>query len=172
MQLTSFTTWTLPTITTNATANVTDVSVDCGGTIVSDGGTDITEKGLCWNNSANPTIENEKITLNGENFSGTITGLTDGVVYYVRAYATNAVGTVYGEERTFTTLTVPTVETYNAENVSYTTATAKAKVIADGGATVTERGFCYSTSNTNPTLSDSKITVGNGPGNFNYSFTA
>ena len=168
---TSFTTWTLPTITTNATANVTDVSVDCGGTIVSDGGTDITEKGLCWNNSANPTIENEKITLNGENFSGTITGLTDGVVYYVRAYATNAVGTVYGEERTFTTLTVPTVETYNAENVSYTTATAKAKVIADGGATVTERGFCYSTSNTNPTLSDSKITVGNGTGNFNYSFT-
>ena len=167
----SFTTWTLPTITTNATANVTDVSVDCGGTIVSDGGTDITEKGLCWNNSANPTIENEKITLNGENFSGTITGLTDGVVYYVRAYATNAVGTVYGEERTFTTLTVPTVETYNAENVSYTTATAKAKVVADGGATVTERGFCYSTSNTNPTLSDGKITVGNGTGNFNYSFT-
>lgn len=167
----SFTTWTLPTITTNATTNVTDVSVDCGGTIVSDGGTDITEKGLCWNNSANPTIENEKIILNGENFSGTITGLTDGVVYYVRAYATNAVGTMYGEEQTFTTLTVPTVETYNAENVSYTTATAKSKVVADGGATVTERGFCYSISNTNPTLSDNKITVGNGTGNFNYSFT-
>ena len=168
---TSFTTWTLPTITTNATTNVTDVSVDCGGTIVSDGGTDITEKGLCWNNSANPTIENEKLILNGEDFSGTITGLTDGIVYYVRAYATNAVGTMYGEEQTFTTLTVPTVETYNAENVSYTTASAKAKVIADGGATVTERGFCYSTSNTNPTLSDGKITVGNGTGNFNYSFT-
>ena len=168
---TSFTTWTLPTITTNTTTNVTDVSVDCGGTIVSDGGTDITEKGLCWNNSANPTIENEKLILNGEDFSGTITGLTDGVVYYVRAYATNAVGTVYGEERAFTTLTVPTVETYNAENVSYTTASAKAKVIADGGATVTERGFCYSTINTNPTLSDDKITVGNGTGNFNYSFT-
>lgn len=169
---TSFTTWTLPTITTNATTNVTDVSVDCGGTIVSDGGTDITEKGLCWNNSANPTIENEKLILNGENFSGTIIGLTDGVVYYVRAYATNAVGTMYGEERAFTTLTVPIVETYNAENVSYTTATAKAKVMADGGTTVTERGFCYSTSNTNPTLSDNKITVGNGTGNFNYSFTS
>ncbi|MBQ3676081.1 MAG: hypothetical protein II926_01755, partial [Bacteroidales bacterium] len=168
---TSFTTWTLPTITTNATTNVTDVSVDCGGTIVSDGNTTITEKGLCWSNSTNPTIENEKLILNSENFSGTITGLTDGIIYYVRAYATNAVGTVYGEERTFTTLTVPTVETYNAENVSYITATAKAKVIADGGATVTERGFCYSTSNTNPTLNDSKITVGNGTGNFNYSFT-
>ena len=168
---TSFTTWTLPIITTNATTNVTDVSVDCGGTIVSDGGTTITEKGLCWSNSTNPTVEKEKLILNGETFSGTITGLTDGVVYYVRAYATNAVGTAYGEERAFTTLTVPTVETYNAENVSYTTATAKAKVVADGGTIVTERGFCYSTSNTNPTLSDNKITVGNGTGNFNYNFT-
>ena len=164
----SFTTW---DVTTNTPTNITENSADCGGTIVAEGKTDFIEKGLCWSNSTNPTIENEKITLNGENFSGTITGLTDGVVYYVRAYATNAVGTVYGEERTFTTLTVPTVETYNAENVSYTTATAKANVVADGGATVTERGFCYSTSNTNPTLCDGKITVGNGTGNFNYSFT-
>ncbi|MBP5723460.1 MAG: hypothetical protein J6X18_07820, partial [Bacteroidales bacterium] len=167
---TSFVTWKM------ATKNITDITVMsavCGGTIEPLDAKGISEKGLCWSKISNPTIENEKIVSNGgtNNFSETISGLDEGETYYVRAYAINAVGTFYGEERIFTTLTVPTVETYNAEDVSYTTATAKAKVVADGGATVTERGFCYSTSNTNPTLSDSKITVGNGTGNFNYSFT-
>ncbi|MBR3947124.1 MAG: hypothetical protein IKJ56_08520, partial [Bacteroidales bacterium] len=167
---TSFVTWKM------ATKNITDITVMsavCGGTIEPLDAKGISEKGLCWSKISNPTIENEKIVSNGgtNNFSETISGLDEGETYYVRAYAINAVGTFYGEERIFTTLTVPTVETYNAEDVSYTTATAKAKVVADGGATVTERGFCYSTSNTNPTLSDGKITVGNGTGNFNYSFT-
>lgn len=168
---TSFTTWTLPEVSTNSVTNITDKTVDCGGTITFDGGTPITEKGLCWSTSANPTVENNKLQIaEGENiFSGTITELTDGVTYYVRAYATNIVGTTYGNERIFTTLTLPTIE-INAQTVSYTTATIQGKVVSDGGATVIERGFCYSTSNENPTLNDSKKIVGNGTGSFTSDF--
>ena len=159
---TSFTTWTLPEVSTNSVTNITDKTVDCGGTITFDGGTPITEKGLCWSTSANSTIENNKLQIaEGENtFSGTITELTDGVTYYVRAYVSNIVGITYGEEKVITTFTLPTVAPLTIMGCYYTHVKFKTNpsVISDGGTPIIEKGLCWSTS-PNPTINNKKQKV-------------
>ncbi|NTV45450.1 MAG: hypothetical protein HGB11_02765 [Chlorobiales bacterium] len=65
---------------------------------------------------------------------------------------------------------VPTVTTTAASNISQTTATSGGNVTSDGGATVTTRGICWSTSAT-PTIADSKTTDGSGTGSFTSSLT-
>ena len=97
-----------------------------------------------------------------------LTGLTANTLYYVRAYATNSLGTSYGNEVTFTTLPnpiLPTVTTTTVTNIFPTTATSGGNVTSDGGATVIFRGVCWSTS-PNPTLADSHTTDGSGTGVF------
>lgn len=62
--------------------------------------------GLCWSTEPNPTLNDNTITngiANGGTFSATLSSLTGNTVYYVRAYASNSFGTVYGRQRTFTT---------------------------------------------------------------------
>lgn len=95
-----------PQLTTIAVTDVTNNSAKSGGNIISDGGCEIIEKGVCWNTTGNPTIETGKKTINGkgaDNFTSDLTGLEPAETYYVRAYATNGPGTTYGEEITFTT---------------------------------------------------------------------
>lgn len=68
------------------------------------GGSSVTARGVCWSTSHNPTV-NDSHTSEGSGtgrFSSNISGLATGTTYYVRAYATNSVGTAYGEERSFT----------------------------------------------------------------------
>lgn len=93
------------------TSNVTDIAITTaisGGNITSDGGAQVIARGICWSTIPMPTIADSK-TTNGAGmgiFSGSITGLTENTTYYVRAYATNSVGTSYGDERIFTTFVV------------------------------------------------------------------
>ena len=95
----------VPTVTTTTASNITDTTVVCGGNIINDGGATITICGVCWSTSQNPTIYNNCIIRGATtgSFTSNITGLTAGTTYYVRAYATNAVGTAYGNEISFTT---------------------------------------------------------------------
>ena len=73
--------------------------------------------------------------------------------YYVRAYATNSKGTAYGEQVSFKSgCDVPTVVTSGVSSISGSTAICGGNVTADGGASVTGRGICYSTTS-NPTIS-------------------
>ena len=91
----------------------------------------------------------------------------------MRAYATNEKGTSYGEQRSFTTLQnieLPTVTTTNVSNITQTTATSGGNVTDDGGATLTARGVCWSTSQ-NPTISNSHTADGNGTGSFTSNIT-
>ena len=90
---------------TTAASNITSNSATTGGTITGDGGSTITERGVVYNTSATPTTANTKVTSAGTTgtFSVNLTGLTVGTTYYVRAYAINAAGTVYGPEISFTT---------------------------------------------------------------------
>ncbi len=96
----SFTTSTIvvPTITTTDVSEITCAFARSGATIISEGGGIVSEWGVCWSTSANPTIANNFIQYNGE-----LIGLTPNTTYYVRAYATNSVGTAYGNELSFTT---------------------------------------------------------------------
>ena len=91
-------TTTIPSVTSSATAS-------CGGTITSDGGSSVTVRGVCWSLSPNPTTGNSKTNdgTGAGTFPSLITGLSANTTYYVRAYAINAVGTAYGEEKHFST---------------------------------------------------------------------
>ena len=94
-----------PTITTTNISSITCNSASSGGTSINPNGASVTAKGVCWSTSSNPTISNSK-TTNGtgtSNFTSSITGLSPGTTYYVRAYATNSAGTGYGAQKTFTT---------------------------------------------------------------------
>ncbi len=96
-----------------------------------------------------------------------MSGLTDNTTYYVRAYATNSQGTSYGSQVSFTTLdiTTPTVTTAAVTNISFTTATAGGNVTSDGGATIIQRGVCFSTSQ-NPTTANNIVTATGTTGSF------
>lgn len=94
---------TTPTVTTQAVTDIAATTATGNGTVVSDGGDTITERGVCWSTSLNPTTSDSKATTSGTTgaFSASITGLTSGTLYHVRAYAINANGTSYGGNVTF-----------------------------------------------------------------------
>lgn len=95
----------LPVLATTTSSNITTTSASSGGNVTADGGSPVTAKGVVWGTSQNPTIANSK-TVNGTgtgSFTSVISGLAGNTIYYVRAYATNGNGTVYGNQVTFTT---------------------------------------------------------------------
>jgi len=97
----------IATLTTTAASAITAATATSGGNITSDGGAAITARGVCWNTSTGPTIANSKTNDGtGSVFASSVTGLTAGTIYYIRAYATNSAGTAYGNEITITTSSV------------------------------------------------------------------
>jgi hypothetical protein len=102
----------IPTITTTAITELISSGAKSGGTISSDGGSVITSRGVVWGTTSNPTISLTTKTSDGTgsgSFQSSITGLAANTNYYIRAYATNSVGTSYGNELSFTTLSINTV---------------------------------------------------------------
>jgi uncharacterized protein (TIGR02145 family) len=166
----------VPTLTTAAINGNTQTGATSGGNITSDGGAAITSKGVCWNTSQNPTIADNK-TIDGTgtgSFTSSLSGLTPGTIYYVRAYATNSIGTAYGNELTFTTSAVasviPTLTTNTISAIAQTTATSGGNITSDGGAAVISKGVCWSTIQ-NPTIADSKTIDGTGTETFTSNLT-
>jgi hypothetical protein len=103
----SFTTLGPPKLSTTAVSNITATTATSGGTIISDGGSPITAKGVVWSTSPSPTIDLSTKTNDGTgvgSFTSTMSNLTINTKYYFRTYATNIVGTTYGEEFSFTTV--------------------------------------------------------------------
>lgn len=97
----------LPTVTTTDISEISATAAKSGGNITSDGGSSITSRGVVWSTSENPTIENnEGITEDGADVGSYVSQLADlspSTLYYVRAYATNSLGTSYGNQLSFTT---------------------------------------------------------------------
>ena len=90
----------LPEVSTTAVTKLATDSIKVGGTIVSNGGADITAKGICWSFSSNPTTS-DNLTSEGAgdgSFTSTLSSLPADTTIYIRAYATNSVGTAYGNE--------------------------------------------------------------------------
>lgn len=94
-----------PTVTTNAASGVTAVSATGNGSVDTDGGSVITERGFVWSTSINPTTSDSKVTVAGAtgSYSGSLTSLVASTLYHYRAYAINVTGTSYGADTTFTT---------------------------------------------------------------------
>lgn len=92
-----------PIVTTSEITDVEETTATGGGNVISDGGASVTARGVCWSTNHNPTTADSK-TTNGTGtgvFVSSLAGLTGGLTYYVRAYATNSEGTSYGIERSF-----------------------------------------------------------------------
>lgn len=93
----------LATLTTLPITNLTSNTASSGGNITNDGGTPITQRGVVWSTSPNPTTA-DSFTIEGNgtgSFSSEVTGLSENITYYLRAYATNSDGTAYGNELSF-----------------------------------------------------------------------
>src|SRR5664280_1423004 len=160
----------VPTLTTVAVTSITATTAISGGNITSDGDGAITAEGVCWALTTGPTTSNSLTTdgTGSASFVSNLSGLTSGVIYYVRAYATNSAGTAYGNEITFTTaLFAPTNVVAAAGNAQATvTFTAPG-----GGAVVTGYTVTSTPGNITANGSASPITVTGLTNGTAYTFT-
>lgn len=159
----------LPKLSTSAVTGIEPTRAVTGGVITDDGNADIIVRGVCWGTKKSPTIEGTRTTdgYGTGSYVSTLTFLTPNTLYYVRAYATNSVGTAYGNQVTFTSnpLSVATLTTSAVTSVTQNTAISGGSISLDGGSAITARGICWSTHET-PTVVDSKTTDGSGTGSF------
>jgi uncharacterized protein (TIGR02145 family) len=163
-----------PTISTTVVTETSYTTAVSGGNVTNEGGAPVVGRGICWNTSADPTISNSIKAEIGTlgSFTSNITELTPNTRYYVKAYATNSVGTGYGNQVTFTTMqiAVPVLTTTDITSITQTTAVSGGNITDEKGGSVTARGVCWSTSE-NPTTSDNKTTDGTGTGIYASSLT-
>ena len=157
------------TVITSEPTSVTAISAIGGGEVISNDGSFILAKGLCWATHGYPTT-NEDFYLDVGNGVGVITGsmldLNPNTTYYVRAFAVNVNGTFYGQQKTFSTRDgVPEVSTDSITSILANSVSCLSAVSDDGGLDVTARGVCWSTV-PNPTINDDHTVNGSGVGNF------
>ncbi|MCK9208187.1 MAG: fibrobacter succinogenes major paralogous domain-containing protein, partial [Salinivirgaceae bacterium] len=105
-----------------------------GGNVATNGGSEVTEYGVCWGTSASPETSGTKWTMGTGTgyFSDSMGGLTPGITYYVKAFATNTMGTAYGNETSFITLgEAPMVLNLGAMDITPSGATLRASVTSN-----------------------------------------
>jgi len=97
----------VPSVTTENVTSIGLTDATCGGTVNSDGGSKVIERGVCWSTGESPTISDSRTTDGSGTgkFTSLLNGLTANTRYYYRAYATNSEGTEYGEILSFVTRT-------------------------------------------------------------------
>lgn len=158
----------LPEVSTTEVSAITANSASCGGVVTADGGFEVVVRGVCWSQTTQPTIANTHSSsgIGLGDFLCTLNGLEVNTTYYVRAYATNSVGTVYGAQRTFTTQQgLPTLTTAEVTEIDGGMAICGGTITNDGGFSVLARGVCYSTS-PDPTIATAHTSDGSGTGSF------
>ncbi len=110
-------------VTTTAVSGISLTGAASGGNVITDGGSSVTVRGVCWSTTVNPVASGNHTTDGAGTgiFTSTITGLSANTTYHVRAYATNANGTYYGDDITFTTLcaifSLPFTESFSATTI-------------------------------------------------------
>ena len=148
-----------PTVSSSKVGTITHSSATVYGNVVSDGGAEITERGVVYSTSPNPTTADRKVQCDSGvgSFECTLTSLSPGTTYYVRSYAVNKIGVAYGEEVQFVTpAIIPSLTICTVSDITASTATIISNVLTTGGAEITEHGFVYS-SLPNPTLETSNV---------------
>ena len=163
---------TIPNVSTTLVSLIGTSYATSGGSISSDGGNTITDKGIIWGYNSSVALDSYiGITHDGNgssSYTSYMSGLTPGTIYYVKAYATTTIGTGYGKALQFTTqksVTVPNVTTNVPYSISQTSAYSGGSVSYTGGGSIIERGICFNTVG-NPNYNNSKTLDGTGTGNF------
>lgn len=166
----------VPDVITSPVTNITMTSATGGGTVTTDDGSTVLERGVCWNTTSDPTISDSR-TNDGSGtgtFTSEITGLTENTTYLVRAYATNSAGVGYGESISFTTSSggpeLPVVTTAAVSDITNESAVCGGNLTSDGGADWVAGGVCWST-DPNPDKSNSFSLDINNEGSFTSTMT-
>lgn len=154
-----------PAITTGNADNITVSSARLGGTITTAGTLAITERGVVWGASANPTTANQKASVSGNvttfphNYTVNANGLNMNTTYNYRAYVISNGVTTYGENKTFKTSeqVAPGIRTDDGPKIGDNVATVWGTLTARGSHPISEYGICWNTS-ANPTTGNSKKT--------------
>lgn len=156
--------------------NMEEISEDSavvGGSIESDGGSAVTERGVLWGTSPNPQRSGRKVSvdINKDDYTTRLTNLERFTTYYVQAYAKNENGISYGNEMTFKTkMDRPAVTTASVSDVTAGSAKCGGNVTSAGGGSILERGVVLSKKES-PTVNDIKIVCGEGLGAFSTEVT-
>ncbi|MDA0686217.1 MAG: hypothetical protein O3C22_05265 [Bacteroidetes bacterium] len=163
LQLASVSVGSAPTVISQGGAQIT-------GNVTSANGGTVSDRGIVWSTSPNPTTNNKKASSGSGvgSFNATLSGLSINTKYYYRAYATNEAGTAYSSEYSFNSKTVnlPSVSVNSSPNsVGSGTAQISGNATSANGGTISERGIVWSTS-PNPTTSNNKVSSGSGTGTF------
>ena len=177
-QVSFTTTGQAPTVTTQAVTAIGTTMADGNGNITDLGAPNPTAHGVCWSTSVNPTTADSKTDKGAASATGAfashMTGLSPGVTYYVRAYATNTTGTAYGTQVSFTARSsAPTVTTQAVTAITKTTATGNGNITYLGTTTPTAYGVCWNTTGV-PSIHDDKtdeVPPAPGTGAFTSSIT-
>lgn len=172
---------TIPTVTTPTSASIANTTATLGGNITGLGNGTITESGIYYSTTngfadgAGTKVAGAATTTGA--FTVGVSGLTAGTTYYYKAFATNSAGVGYTSQGSFTTTSVvvvaPTVTSANLITANTTSATVSANVTADGGGTLTEKGFYWSTTDGFANGAGTKVTVsGASTGVYNATFSS
>ncbi len=159
-----------PTVETIAASNITmnSASVECN--VTTDGGSFVSERGICYSRFENPSLS-DSVRYAGTGigrYTCEMTNLSNATTYYIRAFATNSEGTSFGDVISIRTVEhpmLPTVTTDEVSDITLNTAVCGGNVLSDGFADITERGICYAT-HEEPTVFDYKVPGGEGLGLF------
>ncbi len=153
----------VPEVSTGEVKDIGISSALCEGMVITDGGVQVTHRGVCWNQTGAPAFH-ENHTFEGEGlgeFESQLNDLLPDTKYYVRAYAINAVDIDYGEEKVFFTLQAgkPTVNTLMPFNISSSRACCGGSITDNGGFEIMSCGVCWSTEH-NPDINDDHTSEG------------
>jgi len=163
----------LPTVSTASVEDIYNTSAKIGGLVSDDGGADISDRGVYWGTSTDPESSGTKLQIGTGTgaFYDSLTGLTSGTKYYVKAFATNSAGTAYGDETFFTTqISLPTISTSAITELTANSARVGGDISDSGGYAITDRGIYWGT-DSNPQLTGTKIEMGSGAGTFSQTLS-
>lgn len=163
----------VPNLSMPNVSDITTTSAKVVSSIESNGNATVSEKGFCWNTTGTPDLKTSK-KVEGDQFTFVLNELEFGKTYYVWAYAKNSVGTGYSQANTFTTVSIqePSMEYYvNISNVGISEATFTSTISSANNGTISKKGFCWSTTNSNPTITDSKQLIEDKGMTFTYKLT-
>ncbi|SKC08041.1 hypothetical protein SAMN05660841_04087 [Sphingobacterium nematocida] len=165
-------------VNTKEATEITRTTASITGVITDNGGYKVIQRGICYSNTtSSPTIANTRVDVAEDtpNFTSNLTNLLASTKYYTRAYAITSYGTTYGNVVTFTTnqaILATGLTTSNATAITFNSATISGQITTDNNSPITARGFCYSTSSTQPTVSNGTvIQSGAGVGAFSSSLS-
>jgi uncharacterized protein (TIGR02145 family) len=154
-----------PEVITSAIGEITYTSALAGGKIINTGTEPIIQYGVCWIEGTQiPTINDDKKIKKQENeteFTALLENLNPGTNYRLRAYATNSIGTSYGNLVVFATpgLGTPLVNTHKPSEITISSAIGKGEILDDNGSPILAYGLCWKKNDTNPTIDDNKIEI-------------